>query len=141
MTTGDSTLVDALKAEHAAIYGYGIVGAHVAAGHLATVVAADGAHRTRRDALLMLLTARSVTPPGAEATYALPYPITSDATALKLATTIEDRTAAFWLRVLPDTTGDDRKTALAALTDCATRATRWRQLAGQVPTTTAFPGR
>jgi hypothetical protein len=141
MTAGDSTLADALKAEHAAIYGYGIVGAHVAAGHLAAVGAADGAHRSRRDALLTLLTARGVTPPGAETTYALPYPVTSDATALKLATTIEDRTAAFWLRVLPDTTGDDRKTALGALTDCATRGTQWRQLAGQAPATTAFPGR
>ena len=140
MTPGDGALADALKAEHAAIFGYGIVGAHVAAGHLGPTVAADEAHRARRDALLTLLAGRGVTPPGAETTYALPFPVTTDATALKLATTIEDRTATFWLRVVPDTTGDDRKTAVSALTDCATRSTRWRQLAGQTPTTTPFPG-
>lgn len=140
MTTEDDAFTDALRAEHAAIYGYGVVGAHVVPGHLAPVVAADSVHRSRRDALLELLAARNIPAPGAEPVYALPFPVTSDALALKLAVTIEDRTATFWLRVLPATTGDERRTALAALTDCAVRGAQWRQLAGQPGASTVFPG-
>jgi hypothetical protein len=140
VTPGDDRLVAALKAEHAAIYGYGIVGAHVTGAQLVAAETADTAHRSRRDSLLMLLGGRGVQPPGAETTYALPFPVTNDVTAVKLAATIEDRCAAFWLRALPDTTDDDRNVALAALTDCATRGSQWRLFGGQTPATVAFPG-
>jgi hypothetical protein len=140
VTPGDDRLVAALKAEHAAIYGYGIVGAHVTGAQLVAVDAADAAHRSRRDALLMLLAGRGMQPPGAETAYALPFPVINDATAVKLAAIIEDRCAAFWLRALPDTTDDDRSAALAALSDCAVRGSQWRQFAGRTPATVAFPG-
>jgi len=140
VTPEDDRLVDALKAEHAAIFGYGIVGAHVTGARLAAVVNADDTHRSRRDALLMLLAGRGVQPPGADTTYALPFAVTSEDTAVKLAATLEDRCATFWLRALPDTVGDDRRTAAAALADCAVRGAQWRQVSGTTPITVAFPG-
>jgi hypothetical protein len=77
----------------------------------------------------------------APAGYALPYPVTDRASALKLAVQVEDGVAQAWRPVLPVTTDADRATALAALTDAAVRATRWRRLAQVSPVTMPFPGR
>ena len=63
------------------------------------------------------------------------------ASALRLAVEIEHRAAGHWRAALAHTTGADRNRALAALTDCALRATRWRRAAGLTPVTVAFPGR
>jgi hypothetical protein len=73
--------------------------------------------------------------------YALPAPVTDRASALRLALTIEERTAAIWAVALAETTGEDRKLALDALVDGATRATRVRRAAGVDPATVPFPGR
>ncbi|MEV7226440.1 ferritin-like domain-containing protein [Polymorphospora sp. NPDC051019] len=138
MSTG---LAAALTAEYAAIHAYGVIGVRLADAAAADARAAEAAHRTRRDALTVLLNETSVTPPPAEPSYALPYPVTDVASALRLAVEIEERTAAVWRAALPVTTGDQRGQALAALTDCAVRATRWRRTAGGVPLTVAFPGK
>ena len=140
MTTGDDRLAAALEAEHAAIFGYGVVGAH-AGGNVGLAQAAELAHRGRRDALIVRLTSKGVAVPAAQAVYALPFPVTDQASALKLAQTLEDRCAAIWRLALPDTTGDERKLALDALIDCAARGTAFRKAAGTTPSTTAFPGR
>jgi hypothetical protein len=141
MTVGDR-LVDCLKAEHAAIFGYGVIGAHLDAGTVNDVAAqAEAAHRARRDALLVRLTGKGITPPPADPVYTLPSPVTDKASALQLALTIEERTASIWARALPETTGDDRKLALDALADAAMRATRVRRVAGIEPVTVPFPGR
>jgi hypothetical protein len=79
-------------------------------------------------------------PPGA-AGYRLPYPVTNQPAALRLAVEVESRGAALWRAALADTDGDLRKTALDALVDCAVRATNWRREAGIGPLTTAFPGK
>ena len=140
MTPGDQRLADALRAEHAAIYGYGVVGAHLgSAVELAYV--AEQAHRGRRDALLVRLASKGVSAPPAEPGYALPFAVPDRPAALALAVTIEDRCAAIWRLVLPDTTGDERRLGLAALVDCATRATRLRKAAGTAPLTVVFPGK
>ncbi|BCJ67023.1 ferritin-like domain-containing protein [Polymorphospora rubra] len=138
MTAG---LTAALTAEHAAIYAYGLIGVRLSDAAEAEAHAAEAAHRARRDALTVLLNETSVTPPPAEPAYAVPYPVTDAASALRLAVEIEERTAAVWRAALPVTTGDQRGQALAALTDCAVRATRWRRTAGANPLTVAFPGR
>jgi hypothetical protein len=71
----------------------------------------------------------------------MPFPVTDRATALKLAVQVEDGVAQAWRPVLTVTTGADRTAALAAMTDAAVRATRWRRLAGLSPATLPFPGR
>jgi hypothetical protein len=77
----------------------------------------------------------------AERAYALPFPVTNRATALKLAIQLEERTAAAWRAAVPDLDEAQRRVAVAALAACAVRATRWRRvLAPNAPITVAFPG-
>jgi hypothetical protein len=132
-------LAAALVAEHAAIYGYGVLGAHLSGGALAQAQQAEAAHRARRDDLLVRLTAAGAKPPAADVAYALPFPVTDAASAQKLAVQLEERTAAFWRVALGPTTGDERKLALAALVDTALRAARWRRATGTQPGTVPLP--
>jgi hypothetical protein len=131
----------ALAAEHAAIFAYGPIGVRLAGAAATDARLAEAAHRSRRDALVLRLAELGATPAPASAAYTLPFPVTDRATALRLATEIEERTAAVWRAALPDTADADRAMALAALTDCAVRATRWRRTAGVSPATVPFPGR
>jgi hypothetical protein len=141
MTRADERLAAAVVAEHAAIFGYGLVGARLDAATVPLAQAAEAAHRSRRDAVVMRLTERGVQAPVAEPAYALAAPVTDQASALKLAIMIEERTAASWRAALLDTTGDDRRVSVDALVDCAIRATRLRKAAGVTPATVPFPGR
>jgi hypothetical protein len=141
MTRADDRLAAALVAEHAAIFGYGLVGARLDTATVPLAQQAEAAHRSRRDAVVMRLTGRNAKAPVAEPAYALPSPVTDQASALRLAITIEERTAASWRAALLDTDGDDRRIAVDALVDCAIRATRLRRAAGVTPATVPFPGR
>ncbi|QDY07079.1 DUF4439 domain-containing protein [Micromonospora sp. HM134] len=138
-TPGDA-LADALTAEYAAIYAYGPIGVHLTDADRRAARAAEAAHRSRRDALVLQLSSAGGTVPADQAGYALPFPVTDRAAALRLAVQVEERTGAFWRAALPVTTGADRTRALNALTDCAVRATRWRRSAGITPLTVPFPG-
>jgi len=135
-----SDLGTALVAEHAAIFGYGVAGAQLTGAPQDAARAAEAAHRARRDALLVLLAAASSSAPPAAPAYALPFPVTDPAAALRLAVHLEERTATVWQRALGTTTGEQRKLALDALTDCAVRAARWRRTAGVNPATVPLPG-
>jgi hypothetical protein len=135
-----SDLPMALTAEHAAIFGYGVAGAHLTGAAQEAARAAETAHRARRDALVLLLAGTPTSAPPAAPAYALPFPVTDAASALRLAVHLEERTAAVWQRTLATTTGDQRRLALDGLTDCAVRATRWRKLAGISPSTVPLPG-
>ncbi|WP_319458923.1 ferritin-like domain-containing protein [Micromonospora sp. RTP1Z1] len=134
-------LAAALTAEYAAIWAYGVIGVRLADAARAAARTAEAAHRARRDALILQLSSGGGQVPADRAGYALPYPVTDRVSALKLAVEVEERTAGFWRAALPHTTGADRNRALAALTDCALRATRWRRTAGVTPLTVPFPGR
>jgi hypothetical protein len=138
--TATGALEAALAGEHAAIFAYGTIGVRLDRDRAPAARAAEAAHRSRRDALLLRLTALGATPPPAQPSYALPFPVSSQSSALRLAVQVEERTAALWRAVLRETTGADRRQALTALTDCAVRATRWRRAAGIAPATVAFPG-
>jgi hypothetical protein len=126
----------ALAAEEAAVYAYGIIGVKLTAGEVTEARAAEQAHRDRRDYLI----ARTASAAAAPAGYEMPFPVTDRASALKLAIQVEDGVAQAWRPVLPTTQDADRATALAAMTDAAVRATRWRRLAAVTPITMAFPG-
>jgi Domain of unknown function (DUF4439) len=134
-------LADALTAEYAAIWAYAVIGVRLAGEARRAARSAEAAHRARRDALVLQLTSSGGQVPADRAGYALPYPVTDRASALKLAVEVEERTAGHWRAALADTTGVDRTRALNALTDCALRATRWRRTAGLSPVTVPFPGR
>ncbi|HWG99861.1 MAG TPA: DUF4439 domain-containing protein [Pilimelia sp.] len=130
----------ALAGEHAAVFAYGVIGPRLGGGLASAARAAEEAHRARRDAVLVALSAAGETPAPAEPAYALPFPVTDRAAALRLAVHVEERTAALWRAALPETAGADRRRALDSLTDCALRAARWRRAAGRRPGTTPFPG-
>jgi hypothetical protein len=136
-----SDLADALPAEHAAIYAYGVIGAHLTGAAATAARAAETAHRARRDALVGQLSGGAGTPAPPEPVYALPFAVTDQASALRLAVDVEDRTGAIWRSALASTTDDQRQAALNALVDCAVRATGFRRAAGITPATVEFPGR
>jgi Domain of unknown function (DUF4439) len=141
VSTGQQRLQAALAAEHAAVYGYDVLGPRLTGAEEAEARAAGQAHRNRRDALTVKLTGQRVTPTPAAPAYALPAHVTDRASALRLAITLEERTALVWGAGLPDLHGADRSQALDALTDCAVRAADWRHTAGRLPATVPFPGR
>jgi len=129
----------ALAAEHAAIFGYGAIGARLSGAALTQAQQAEAAHRSRRDTLLVRLTAVGITPPAAAPAYGLPFPVTDAASAQKVAVQLEERTAVLWRLALGPTAADDRKLALDALTDCALRAARWRRATGEQLGTVPLP--
>ncbi|XTZ15222.1 DUF4439 domain-containing protein [Micromonospora echinospora] len=139
--TAEEALAAALTAEYAAIFAYGPIGVRLTDAARRAAREAESAHRRRRDDLVLRLSTGSGTVPADRAGYALPYPVTDAASALRLAVEVEERTAGYWRAALAATTDAERALALAALTDCALRATRWRRTAGITPSTVPFPGR
>jgi Domain of unknown function (DUF4439) len=138
--SGAEALSVALTAEHAAIFGYGVVGAHLDPDGQNAARACEAVHRDRRDAISLRIAAAGGVPAPAAAAYALPFPVVDPASAMKLAVALEEGAAGAWRTALGGTTGDDRKVALDALTACALQATRWRGRAGITPVTIPFPG-
>lgn len=130
-----------LAAEHAVIWGYGVVGAHAGDALLAQVRDADEAHRTLRDDAIALVARYGGTPVATDPEYALPFPVTDRGSALRLAVHLEEGAAAAWRYAVAATDDVDvRRTALTALSDAAVRATRWRLALPTTPATVAFPG-
>lgn len=140
MTTAQQQLQAALAAEHAAVYGYDVLGPRLAGDEQTQARQAGQAHRDRRDALTLQLSRQRATPTPAAPAYALPIRVTDRADALKLAVLLEERAAEVWGGALAGLHGADRRRALAAVTDYAVRAVHWRQRAEMTPTTVAFPG-
>ena len=140
-----AALYDAVAAEHAAIYGYGMVSAHSLPTRNELISEALAEHRDRREAAVALLTERSVTAPLPAAGYQLPITVNSPTDAAKLAVRMESDCAVAWRAVLEQaregTDGEkDRSFGLTALTECAVMAARWRQVLSAWPVTDAFPG-
>lgn len=140
MTPATDALATALAAEHAAVFGYGVVGAHLDAANQVVAREAEAMHRNRRDALVIRIAAASASPPASAPAYALPFPVTDRDSALRLALALEEGAARAWRQTVGATTGDERKLGVDALMDCAVRATRWRLAAGVTPATVPFPG-
>ncbi len=137
----NDVLAAALAAEHAAVWGYGVVGAALGRGGRPTAGAAEEAHRVLRDRLSALLTERGAEPAGPEGGYALPFPVLSAVDAAALGATLEDGTAATWVRVLDRAAvRTSRELAVEALAAAEVRAVGWRAAAGKNPTTRALPG-
>ncbi|MFW3169540.1 ferritin-like domain-containing protein [Geodermatophilus sp. CPCC 206100] len=139
--TETAALQEALAAEHAAVWGYGTVGAALAAEARPPAVAAENAHRDVRDRVAALLEDRGAEPVPAEGGYTLPFPVLSPADAAAMAVLLEDGVAAAWVRVLDQAAqAVVRELAAGVLAAAEVRAVGWRTAAGQTPATTAFPG-
>ncbi|MEU0396062.1 DUF4439 domain-containing protein [Streptomyces sp. NPDC006208] len=124
----------ALAAEHAAVYGYGVVGGRVGDHREAEAEAAYAAHRARRDALTRTVRDLKGEPVAAAAAYALPFPVPDAAAAVRLAAELEDRIAGVYSDLVRAAEGALRLEAAGALQEAAVRAVRWRGSG------VAFPG-
>jgi Domain of unknown function (DUF4439) len=83
-----AALQGALAAEHAAVYGYGVVGAMLTGANQANARTDWTAHQVARDALVTMLTRLGATPVAASPAYKLPFRVTSAKSAAKLAATL-----------------------------------------------------
>ncbi|WP_055526268.1 ferritin-like domain-containing protein [Streptomyces graminilatus] len=133
--TGElAALQAALGAEHAAVYGYGVVGGLIGAARRGEAMAAYDAHRARRDELARVVRALGGAPVAAAAGYALPFPVSDPETAVRLAAELEERIAGVYSDLVRAAVGERRRTGAEGLREAAVRAARWR--GGSVP----FPG-
>ncbi len=129
-----AVLQAALAAEHAAVYGYGIVGAHLT-GAAFTAARADWvAHQVARDTLESMLRSAGLAPVAAAVAYRPPQPVHGSATAISLAVTLENRVAAAYLDLVAAVSPGVRKLGAREVVAAAIRAASWR---GR---TVAFPG-
>jgi Domain of unknown function (DUF4439) len=128
-----------VEAEHAAVYGYGLLGARLdEAGRRVAQIGYDS-HRVRRDQLVAALVAAGGTAPAPLPSYDIA--VADAAGAMALAIRIEVELSVRW-RDLVGATGDAalRRLAVAGLQETAVRAAQWRKRAGITPTTVALPG-
>ncbi|MER6153489.1 ferritin-like domain-containing protein [Streptomyces hirsutus] len=124
----------ALAAEHAAVYGYGVVGGRIADDRRADARSAHDAHRARRDALVREVKDTGADPVAAAAGYALPFQVADPAAAVRLAAELENRVAGVYSDLVRASEGARRRAAAEALREAAVRAVRW---SGE---SVAFPG-
>ncbi len=129
-----SAMQAALAAEHAAIYGYGVAGAHLTGTDLTAATSDWVAHQVARDSLQAMLRAAGATPVAAAVAYRLPRPVRGAVTAISLAVTLEDRVATAYLGLVAGTSPGVRKFGARQVIAAAMRAAAWR---GR---TVAFPG-
>lgn len=133
-----AALQDCLAAEHAAVYGYGVLGGVLSVtAPLAEqdyAAASYAAHRARRDNLTAFITRLGKIPQAAEPVYATPFAVTGVTGCRRLARRIEHRTAAVYCFAVSETVGEARSMLAAGVVDAAIREVRW---GGAV---TAFPG-
>ncbi|MEU4108235.1 ferritin-like domain-containing protein [Streptomyces sp. NPDC027717] len=129
-----AALQAALAAEHAAVYGYGVVGGRIGAPRQGEARSAYDAHRAARDTLARSVRDLGGEPVAASPAYALPFTVADSPAALRLAAELEERLAGVYADLVRASTGARRTTATAALREAAVRATRW---SGTAP---AFPG-
>ncbi|MFH8451797.1 ferritin-like domain-containing protein [Streptomyces fungicidicus] len=124
----------ALAAEHAAVYGYGVVGGRIGSDRRTEARTAYDAHRARRDALVRAVKDVGGEPVAAAAGYALPFQVPDAAAAVRLAAELEDRVAGVYGDLVRAGTGERRREAADAMREAAVRSVRW---SGR---SVAFPG-
>jgi hypothetical protein len=117
----------ALAAEHATVYGYGVVGAVLRGQSRDYASTALDAHIELRDRLIGLVVSLHATPVAAQPAYRLPMPVTDHASARDLAAHLEEGNAgALWDVVAASASGSHlRSLAIGWLSDTAVRAAHW----------------
>jgi hypothetical protein len=124
----------ALAAEDAAIFGYGVAGAHLSGSRKSAAEQDWTAHNEARDTLTAMISARGATPVAAQAFYQLPFSVHDADSAGKLAAHLEDGVTRAYLGLVA--VSDQRVQTFGALAmqTSAERAAFWRG------STEAFPG-
>ena len=139
-----AALQQALAREHAAVYGYPVIGVQLAgSGQADHARTAEAAHRLARDGLAEQLAGLGADPVAAQPSYQPPKPVTDDASAQGWATQLEDDCAAGYRALLASVaTGSTalRQQALTGLSSAAKQAGYWRGLQTPDAPTVPFPG-
>jgi Domain of unknown function (DUF4439) len=129
-----AAMQDALAAEQAASYAYGVVGAHLTGQRFNAAAADCVAHERARDSLTKMIIALGAQPHPAAAAYRMPIAVTTTAQATSLAVILEQQVAAAYLSLVAARDPVLRTFAAARMQDAAVRAVHW---SGQ---SQAFPG-
>lgn len=129
-----AALQGALAAEHATVYGYGVIGAMLTGSRLADARADWTAHRVARDMLVSMLTRLGATPVSASPSYRLPFAVTDRKSAERLAAALEQGITQAYLGVVAVSDSTLRSFGAKAMQASAKRALAWSG------STSAFPG-
>jgi Domain of unknown function (DUF4439) len=135
-------LQEALKAEHVAVYGYGLLGARSRGPLRSTATVIWDDHRGQRDRLTTRLHQRGVRPVAAAAAYRLPVQVVSTRDAALLAALLEEDLITAYTGLTGSAEAALRALAVEVSQKAMTRAVHWRARAG-VPSpgpASAFPG-
>jgi Domain of unknown function (DUF4439) len=124
----------ALAAEDAAIFGYGVAGAHLSGSRKAAAEQDWTGHNEARDTLAALISTLGATPVSAQAFYQLPFSVDDADSAAKLAAYLEDGVTRAYLELVAVSGQKWRTFGALAMQAAAGRAAFWRG------TTEAFPG-
>lgn len=129
-----AALQQALAGVHAAVWGYGVLGPRLGADE-AQGRATYAVHRKLRDQVAALIRDRSSVPVAAQAAYALPFEVSDEKAAKRLAVHLEDGCAAVFADLVAAADLPAVKVfAARVLHECAERRLAW----GGTPV--AFPG-
>lgn len=123
----------ALAGEHAAVYGYGVIGGRLTS-RTSRALAALNAHRSARDQLSRLLVSKGAEPVPAEPFYVVDIAAGTQRQLITTAISIEDRLSVLYAEVMLDNDAPSRTLALEQIQACAVRGSQWRGRA------LAFPG-
>jgi Domain of unknown function (DUF4439) len=132
--TAVQALQAALAAEDAAIFGYGVAGAHLSGSRKSAAEQYWTGHNQARDTLTAMISALGPTPVAARALYQLPFEVHDAASAAALAAYLEDGVTRAYLGVVAVSDQRLRTFGALAMQGSAERAAFWRG------TTEAFPG-
>ena len=124
----------ALAAEDAAIFGYGVTGAHLSGNRKSAAEQDWTGHNEARDTLTAMISALGATPGAGQAFYRLPFQVNDAASAAKLAAYLEEGVTRAYLGIVAVNDQRLRTFGALAMRSSAERAAFWRG------TTEAFPG-
>jgi Domain of unknown function (DUF4439) len=118
-------LQQALSAEHAAVYAYGVIGARGDPSRLDLSRLAYTVHLERRDVLTSMIQTSGVTPTAALPGYELPDQITGPAAVARFARTVELRCCQVYAQSVSETTSEARGFCAPVQTSCGNWSVAW----------------
>ena len=124
----------ALAAENAAIFGYGVAGAHLTGSSLAAAEQDWTRHNEARDTLVAMIRRLGATPAPTQAFYQIPFRVHDASSAMALAAYLEGGVTKAYLGLVAVSDQRLRRFGALAMQGTAQRAAFWRG------STQAFPG-
>lgn len=128
--TPTGALQDALAAEHAAVYVFGVLGAQTSEVEQSTLfdnlLTAYEQHRSARDELVARIQELGGRPVAAAPAYELPNAVSTPTQVVRAALVTEHRVTQTYGTLVAQTVGDDRSWAVDALDESAVRQLRFR---------------